>query len=293
MGADNMLSGYPPAVLRLVGDVDPAAFPRESKSSCARCPMHPPPGGDPTGRRTFTWVRCCTYQPNVPNFLVGVALSRGDSGSEQVRARLEEVDGVYVRGLVGTWEKRRRYAAQGGERFGRDATLRCPYWVEDDLSCGIYASRISVCRTWHCRYEDGEYGRDAWKALRDLLAEIELRLSWYCASAVRTPWPWSRPAVWEAYYLSCCQALERIGEQQLESMDRALLGLRVALHTTLARRDRPLPERLCTWPHLVEPVVVGTWRIAGYSRWDPVEAPVAVGSAISLIGAGESSLADS
>jgi hypothetical protein len=231
-------------------------------------------------------VRCCTYQPDLPNFLVGLALSREDSGSEQIRRRLEAVDGVYVRGLAGTWEQRRRYAVQGGDVFGRDPTLRCPYWVQSDRPCGIYASRISVCRTWHCRYEDGDYGRTAWKALRDLLAEIEQRLSWYCTSAVRNPWPWSRPAVWEDYYLSCYQALDRIGEAQFESMERALLGLRVAVHTALGWRDRPMPEMLRTWPHLVEPVVAGTWRIAGYSRWDPVEAPAAAGELLRLLADG-------
>jgi len=287
--SDNeVLSGYPPAVVRLVGDLDLSAFAPEPKARCAACPMNPAPGDDPTGDRSFTWVRCCTYQPNVPNFLVGLALSRGGAGAERIRERIAAVDGVYVRGLAGTWEKRRRYAREGGTAFGRDASLRCPYWREGDLSCGIYESRISVCRTWYCRHQHGLLGRRAWNALRDLLAEIEARLSWCCKALVRTPWPWSRPAVWEDYYRSCAEALDRIDADRLASIDRALVGLRVAVHTAVAHRDRPLPERLRTGHHFVEPVVTGTWRITGYTAWDPVEAPVAVAEMLRLLAEGGS-----
>ena len=56
-------------------------IPREERATCENCAMCAPPGeeDDPQSHVFDPATKCCTYVPDLPNFLVGRILSPDDS----------------------------------------------------------------------------------------------------------------------------------------------------------------------------------------------------------------------
>jgi Fe-S-cluster containining protein len=150
--------------------------------------MRPPPGARDTSdakRIYFDAIgKCCTYVPNLPNFLVGRILADGDPEAEAGRASVAEriADGVGVTplGLAPAPVHSLLYR-NSGEAFGRNKALRCPHYIEDGGRCGIWRHRESTCATWFCKHERGALGFEFWRgALHRLLRAVEDDLARWC-----------------------------------------------------------------------------------------------------------------
>lgn len=279
------MSGWPPhlaelpdVVRALVPELDRFAFPEERRANCSACPMITE-GFDPQ-------TRCCTYHPDLPNYTVGRALRRGGGGADLVRRRLRDAEGLTPRGVGWGSAQREAYLAHRQERFGKDNALRCPFWVEGPLSCGIWRDRGTVCRTWFCRLERGPRGLRAWWGLRDLLAEVEIALADACVARGGGPRWFVTPAQWEAWYLDCAEHVDQLAAAQIPVTSR-LAGLRVALATHVARRDLPLPARVAQASRAVR-TDGGRLRLASYSWYDDREFPVDVLAVLACVGDGRS-----
>jgi hypothetical protein len=268
-----MLEGLPDIYARVLPELRADEHPVESRATCATCAMWP--DDDPNGRRTFVHPqRCCTYVPSLPNFLVGRALSRGGPGADRLRARIRHGEGVSGIGILPRDAENDRYG--DGSGFGLDPDHVCPYFVGGELSCGIWADRNSVCRTWHCKWHDGRAGRNVGNALRNVLESTEIAVATWLATGA--PWPWSGEAAWEAFFLSTAARAEALDDAEIVAIRESprLRGGLVTLRTALAARSRPMPEVLETAVHEVELSAAGRWRIFGEERWDPVEAPPSI-----------------
>lgn len=160
------------------------AIPSEELATCDRCAMSSSDGA-PSSDVTFSpKVKCCTYLPLLPNFLVGLIL--GDDSSAGLRARgaitarLGRKADASPLGLGVPADHRVVYEA--GNAFGRSEALRCPHYVDEAGGlCGIWAYRNSVCATWFCRHVRGSVGYRFWGTLRNFLGSIEADLSLHCA----------------------------------------------------------------------------------------------------------------
>ena len=136
------------------------------------------------GDQTFfdSTTRCCTYLPDLPNFLVGPILADADPhlapGRRSVEARLAQMLAVTPLGLgrPATYVLLYNNSRDG---FGASHALRCPHHL-DDGSCGIWAHRMSVCATWFCKYSRGAVGLRFWQALQVLLRGVEQDLAKWC-----------------------------------------------------------------------------------------------------------------
>ncbi len=263
------LAGYPRALLELVGEAAGASR-VETRATCQACPMRPTEGEPPPGPRSFSALTCCTYHPQLPSFLLGRALRHGGEGAERVRARLRSPQGRHRLGVDPPPAFHRSYARD--EAFGCDPSLRCPYLAETE-GCAIYASRGGVCRTWYCRYDQGQRGREVWEALGALLLRAEVLLAQLCARRLGAPWPTARPEAWEVHLLRCADVVDTLKTEDLAPLRGALVGPRIGLEIALSRRHQSLPTELRTAPHGVEPTQRGVWQVVGYSQWDPVAAP--------------------
>jgi len=164
----------------------PGPIPAETEATCSDCAMCS------TSRATLREglyfdksVKCCTYVPNLPNFIVGAIL--GDDrpelayGRRTVEERLAKRLGASPKGLAPTPMQdilyREAVSYGSGDTFGRAPTLRCPHYAQDTGGCGIHAHREAICSTWFCKHVRGQVGKRFWNAVVQLLRALENELS--------------------------------------------------------------------------------------------------------------------
>jgi hypothetical protein len=130
-------------------------------------------------------VKCCSYTPDLPNFLVGEILLDAESdpvGRQSVVDRLEKRVGVSPLALKVPPEYALRYGAMASEAFGKAPSMRCPHYLDRDGGlCGIWRHRNSICSTWFCKFVRGRIGEVFWLSLRDLLEDVERTVSLWAA----------------------------------------------------------------------------------------------------------------
>jgi hypothetical protein len=166
----------------LLGD----SIPREALASCDHCAMRPVDGAGPKPGALYfdPAVKCCTFQPELHNFLAGRALCDGDPAAQAGRASVEKrIDGrvgVTPLGLLRSPVFLVLYN-NSDESFGLSRSLRCPHYLEDGGRCGIWAHREATCATWFCKHVRGAVGRTFWiESLHKLLSAVERDLSRWC-----------------------------------------------------------------------------------------------------------------
>lgn len=161
-------------------------IPPETAATCDDCAMAAPPGKHSSADTPFfdPLLKCCTYMPTLPNFVVGRILSDSDLSAEareSVQSRLLASDTTTPLGLNLTATYSLLYAHLGSDAFGRSESLRCPHLLEEGGGrCGIWQHRNSVCATYFCKFVRGAVGQKFWLAMRDLLSAIERDLARWC-----------------------------------------------------------------------------------------------------------------
>jgi hypothetical protein len=172
----------PPLYARWMDELLRAPIPHESEATCADCVMLAREGE--TAIELFSpATKCCTYLPDLPNFLCGRILGDDDPALAIGRRSLEEriSTGIAVTPLgVG---RRRSYQLLYDNTpgaFGHASTLRCPHYVTDEGRCGVWRHRNSTCSTWFCKHVRGAAGHRFWKTMQQLLAAMERNLAKVC-----------------------------------------------------------------------------------------------------------------
>lgn len=164
----------------------PSPIPREGRATCDHCAMVPAAGPRSLPVVEFRAdVKCCTYIPTIPNFLVGLALADSDPnlefGRKTLTKRLDEGVGVSPLGLRSSASFQVLYDLVGNGVFGRTHVFTCPHFSPHEGGrCGIWRYRNSVCSTYFCKFERGARGYEFWSALRDLLRAVEEQLAFWC-----------------------------------------------------------------------------------------------------------------
>ncbi len=159
-------------------------LPEEVEATCAECAMVV--GLDPGSRvEAFDPIlKCCTFEPELPNFLVGGVLADGDDtelsrfGRASVEARIARRVGVTPLGLARAPVFAVLYR-NSVEAFGKNTTLRCPH-LDGEGRCGIWRHREATCATWFCKHVRGAPGRELWARVRGLLKAVESDLVRLC-----------------------------------------------------------------------------------------------------------------
>jgi hypothetical protein len=179
-------STLPPLYAGWIDGLLAGPLPHESEATCEDCAMWPS-AGTPAGAGLFFHrdTKCCTYTPEIPNFLVGRILDDPDPalapGRASVERRIDARVGVTPIGLLRPPVQALLYRHGMSSGFGRAASLRCPHYrAEAGGACGIWRHRNGVCSTWFCKYGRGATGETFWHALEQLLAIIERDLTRWC-----------------------------------------------------------------------------------------------------------------
>jgi hypothetical protein len=156
-------------------------LPPETKATCHACVMLPAADSPPQALHFHPSTRCCTYQPNLPNFLVGAILADSaisDHGRAALDQRLAARVAVTPSGVLAGALFALLYHNVANV-FGRASALRCGY-LDPAGGCGIWAHRPGVCATWFCKHDRGETGFRFWSLADKLLRGVEQDLALWC-----------------------------------------------------------------------------------------------------------------
>jgi len=179
-------SPLPPLSAAWADELLHGPIPQETEATCADCAMCLGPQDRGHAANFFRPdTKCCTYIPDLPNFLVGRILSDEDprmaAGRATVEARLHAGIGVTPLGIGRSRVQSLLYDQGTGAAFGRNRTLRCPHYLEQAGGlCGIWRHRNATCATWFCKHGRGAVGARFWRALQALLGTVEVTLSRWC-----------------------------------------------------------------------------------------------------------------
>ena len=186
-------SSLPPLYSAWMAHVLQGPLPQETKATCATCVMCPPTSRTPEPGASYfhPQTKCCTWLPELPNFLVGRILA---DASPQMRAGRLSVEERLQKGVAVTpfgfgqdalyqqLYNAAMYKQAHGTFSGRSRPLRCPHYVEEGGRCGIWKHRNARCATWFCKHERGATGSRFWMAIKELLGAVEEGLATWCVS---------------------------------------------------------------------------------------------------------------
>lgn len=208
MAIPEIATVLPPLYARWIDDLLASPIPHETRATCDDCAMCAPEGTNPPdGTQYFSpRTKCCTYQPKLPNYLVGRALEDRDFAFSVGRATLEKrvQAGIEMTPLgLGVSRKFAVLYDNGRSGFGHAESMRCPHYLEEAGGrCGVWKHRNAICSTWFCKFERGAVGMVFWDRTRNLLLAIERSLSIWCAleaglelEALEAIFPLAGPAV--------------------------------------------------------------------------------------------------
>ncbi len=177
-------SSLPPLYANWLGQALQGSIPAETKATCENCAMCNRAAPNASQKLYFnSRTKCCTYLPELPNFLVGRILLEPDSSTVPGRDRLQEriVKGIAVTpfGVVKPPMYDLMYT-QGSNFFGKSEAMLCPYYIEEGGLCGVWRHRNSICATWFCKHNRGATGFTFWKTIQKLLTLTERNLAVWC-----------------------------------------------------------------------------------------------------------------
>ena len=283
------------------------AFPKEGRATCSDCAMCDKADRHAVAAYAFQPdIKCCVYQPDLPNFSVGRILSDPTVDPTSIEKRLHARIGVTPWGLRAPPAYKLLHK-QSANAIGRSTELRCPHFVVESGSCGIHAHRNHLCSSWFCKHERGLVGYQFWRSIHALLHAIEEELARWCAvelelapAALTLLKPKSEDdptdtteiegqlsdniyaAFWanwagreRAFYAACAEKVSHLNSAQL--MD--ICGPTVRVNLAIAQaawkqlQSKELPENLRCGSYQLLSVQEGGLAAITYSSTDPVGIP--------------------
>ena len=171
-------------------------IPSESLSTCSNCTMLCK--GDRYNKHLLTKSfspnsKCCTFQPRLPNYLIGALLSDKTSnfveGQNRVKKRILNKISVSPLGVYSSKKFDLLYEQSKSLSFGLNSTLICPYYEKESGNCTIWMYRETVCSTYFCKSVSGQSGYKFWESLKNLLFKIQINLSSYVIKVMELEFP--------------------------------------------------------------------------------------------------------
>jgi len=149
-----------------------------------------------TARATHS-IKCCSYHPILPNYMVGAILKDHSPAMAEGRRRiLEKIKnriGVTPYGIIPPTEHQVLYNKHVKKSKGEIArskeiakALQCPYQSAESM-CTIWKYRTELCSTYHCASVGGQKGKRFWGVAFQYLTSMEQKLTLYALEAIGYP----------------------------------------------------------------------------------------------------------
>ena len=158
----------------------------ETRATCGNCAMCEPAPADLKTTRFLPSVKCCSYHPTLPNYLVGAALDDEALavGRQRLRAKIAGRIGVTPQWLAAPRKYLALYEAAREKSFGRSEALLCPYYEREGGTCSIWRHREGVCSTFFCKHTGGAAAHKLWTSLLSYLRHLEGALASHAARSI-------------------------------------------------------------------------------------------------------------
>ena len=176
----------PPLYARWIEELLGTEIPAQTRSTCEDCAMCKE-SADPRLQleRFNPTFKCCTFNPSIPNYLVGWILGEDStlpaSGRAEVRRRISRRIGATPLMLEPSTRYVVHYSRTSTDGFGTAGDLLCPYYEPGRGGrCAIWRYRPAVCSTWFCLPTRGMLGGHLWTALRELILLAESTVASWC-----------------------------------------------------------------------------------------------------------------
>ncbi len=150
--------------------------PQETKATCDSCIMARPKNSGEIFYEPD--LKCCTFYPFLPNYVVGAILS-DESGAapgvvESIRGKIKNREYVLPIGLVAPPSYQVPFNHRKKNEFGRREDWLCPYFNREKQNCGIWRHRGAVCTSFYCKSSFGQAGIQYWNELANYLTYVEM-----------------------------------------------------------------------------------------------------------------------
>lgn len=132
---------------------------------------------NPKGAKPYRQdLKCCTFQPFIPNFSIGHILNQGGKAAHRQIERIKLGAFYLPIGEVASPDYVQRFLAKKEDDFGRRQDLLCPHMDQRSQQCSIWNQRGSECATFFCQSKFQDKGETFWSALREYLHWLEMVL---------------------------------------------------------------------------------------------------------------------
>jgi Fe-S-cluster containining protein len=148
----------------------------ETKANCESCSMSP--GRTRTKITYHENLKCCTFYPFQPNYLVGAILkdSENNLGAEVIRENIRQRKFVLPIGALATLKYQHAFQQRAEGDFGNREDWLCPYYNKQANNCNIWQHRGAVCSTFYCKSNSGAAGKRFWHHVSQFLTYAEMAL---------------------------------------------------------------------------------------------------------------------
>lgn len=267
-------------------DQDIYSEPRATCDDCAMCTAVQPPA---TQDKYFNpSVKCCSYYPPLPNFLIGAIISDDDPSLTEVKEKFLERIMKFIITPLGISAPYMVHLYNVFKPFGQYEQLLCPFYLNHSGGrCGIWKYRNSVCSTYFCKHDRGAVGWLFWRRLSLMLYSVEKHLAKHCADQLPVIIPenaadireqtWGNWTFREAeFFLKCWDIVQPLSWDDVVKIGGTELESRVNHFNDQLKvlESKAIPDVLkINYKLRYEEVAEGMSRAWGYSQYNPIDLP--------------------
>lgn len=149
----------------------------ETKATCDNCAMSRPQNKKKI--HYYPDLKCCTFHPFLPNYLVGAILSDESLklGAEVLRDKIKRREYALPIGMVAPIRYQMDFKERKENEFGQREDWLCPYFNRESKNCNVWRYRGVVCTTFFCQSSFGKKGLQFWAQASDYLSYVEMALA--------------------------------------------------------------------------------------------------------------------
>jgi len=125
-------------------------------------------------------LKCCTFQPYIPNYAIGAILqesgARYQKAQSSLRDKISRREFLLPVGMVAPIPYQIEFVEDKEKIFGRDKDYLCSFYDKELNQCGVWQYRGSVCTSFYCFSSYGAKGIRFWNEVSDFQTYVEMAL---------------------------------------------------------------------------------------------------------------------